>query len=139
MDTKTFESIARKLPPSIARFGKRFAVHLRGRKQAQECRQGYREFGNRYPQPILFIAGLPKSGSTWIEKMVSSYDGYHEYLLPAIARHELKTGGSHDFEMPSNMFDNLSNMLVLTKMHSQRFAKQHRSIKRSRNQLCCTA
>ena len=118
MNTKTFESIARKLPPSIARFGKRFAVHLRGRRQAQECRQGFKEFGHTYPQPILFIAGLPKSGSTWIEKMVSSYDGYHEYLLPAIARHELKTGGSHDFEMPSNMFENLSNMLVLTKMHS---------------------
>jgi hypothetical protein len=118
MNTKKFESIARKLPPSVARFGKRFAVHLRARDQLRACRRGFIEYGDQYSQPVLFIAGLPKSGSTWVEKMVSSYDGYHEYLPPSVAKHELQTGGSHDFEMPKGMFDNLSNMLVVTKLHS---------------------
>jgi hypothetical protein len=117
MNAKKLESIARKLPPSLTRLGKRFAVKLRAKDQLAACREGYETFGDKYTQPILFIAGLPKSGSTWIEKMVSSYDGYHEFLLPAIAKHELATGGSHDFEMPADMFDDMKNMLVLTKMH----------------------
>ena len=118
MNTKTVESIARKLPLWTTRIGKRLAVRLRSRSQLKACRKGFEEFGDQYPQPILFIAGLPKSGSTWIEKMVSSYQGFHEYLPPEIAAHELATGGSHDFEIPKGMFDNLQNMLVLTKMHS---------------------
>ncbi len=105
------------MPPWATRLGKRFAVYAREREQLNACRSGFKSFGNRYPQPILFIAGLPKSGSTWIEKMVSSYEGFHEYLLPAIAKHELATGGSHDFEMPQNMFEHLNDALVLTKMH----------------------
>jgi hypothetical protein len=117
MNLKKLESIARKLPPWATRFGKRVTVPMRGRDQLKACKKGFKEFGTRYPQPILFIAGLPKSGSTWIEKMVASYAGYHEYLLPAIAKHELATGGSHDFEMPIGMFDNMREMLVLTKMH----------------------
>jgi len=118
MNTKRLESIARTLPPFVTRIGKRLAVYKRGNDQLKACKDGYAKFGHLYKQPVLFIAGLPKSGSTWIEKMVSSYNGYHEYLLPAIAKHELRTGGSHDFEMPEGMFDSLQNMLVLTKMHS---------------------
>ncbi len=118
MNSKKLESIARKLPPSITRLGKRFAVKLRANAQINACKDGFSKHGDKYPQPILFIAGLPKSGSTWIEKMVASYDGYHEFLLPAITKHEFATGGSHDFEMPAGMFDNMKDMLVLTKMHS---------------------
>ena len=118
MNSKKLELIARKLPPSVTRLGKRFAVKLRAKDQLNACRDGFAKYGDRYPQPILFIAGLPKSGSTWIEKMVASYEGYHEFLLPAIAKHELDTGGSHDFEMPADMFDSMKDVLVLTKMHS---------------------
>ena len=100
MNIKKCEAIARKLPPCVSRFGKRFITYKRAKDQLRSCKQGFQQHGEKYPQPILFIAGLPKSGSTWIEKMVSSYEGFNEYLLPAIARHELRTGGSHDFEMP---------------------------------------
>jgi len=117
MNKQRLESIARKLPPCVTRLGKRGAVYLRAREQARACREGFTTHGGVYSQPILFIAGLPKSGSTWLEKMVASYEGYHEYLLPAVARHELATGGSHDFELPQGMFDKLQNMLILTKMH----------------------
>ncbi len=118
MSPKKLESIARKLPPVVTRLGKRFAVKLRAKNQFAACKEGYKKYGDRYQQPILFIAGLPKSGSTWIEKMVASYKGYHEFLLPTIAKYELATGGSHDFELPIGMFNNMKNMLVLTKMHS---------------------
>ena len=118
MNPKKLEAIARTLPPWATRLGKRIAVHQRARNQLKACKEGFEKFGGEYPQPILFIAGLPKSGSTWIERMVASYPGFHEYLLPTVAKHELETGGSHDFELPKGMFDNLKNMLVLTKMHS---------------------
>lgn len=118
MNSKKLEAVARTLPSWATRFGKRIAVHQRAHNQLKACKEGFESFGGEYPQPILFIAGLPKSGSTWIERMVASYPGFHEYLLPAVAKHELATGGSHDFELPEGMFDNLKNMLVLTKMHS---------------------
>ncbi|MEE2912291.1 MAG: sulfotransferase domain-containing protein [Planctomycetota bacterium] len=118
MNSKNLETIARKLPPWTTRLGKRIAVHKRAHDQLAACKKGYKKYGDQYLQPILFIAGLPKSGSTWIEKMVASYPGFHEYLLPAVAKYELITGGSHDFELPIDMFKPLKNMLVLTKMHS---------------------
>ncbi|VAX41747.1 hypothetical protein MNBD_PLANCTO03-2269, partial [hydrothermal vent metagenome] len=65
----------------------------------------------------LFVAGLPKSGTTWVEKMLSSFPGFHEMLIPEVAAHELATGGSHDFELPADMFSRFKDMLVLTKMH----------------------
>ncbi|MHC4947860.1 MAG: sulfotransferase domain-containing protein [Planctomycetota bacterium] len=114
---KRLESVARALPPWAGRLGKRLAVWPRSWSQARACRRGFRACADRYPRRILFIAGLPKSGTTWLEKMVSSYGGFHEYLLPDVARHELATGGSHDYELPDDLFARLEGMLVLTKMH----------------------
>ncbi|QYK47655.1 MAG: sulfotransferase domain-containing protein [Phycisphaeraceae bacterium] len=116
--TTTLENLARKyLPPSGARLAKRFAVWPRYRAQAKACREGFRLHGQKYTQPVLFVAGLPKSGTTWLEKMISSYPGFHELLIPEVAAHELATGGSHDYELPDNMFERFKDMLVLTKMH----------------------
>ena len=58
MKTKKLETVARKLPPFLTRFGKRIAVRLRAKKQLQACRKGYINFGDVYKQPILFIAGF---------------------------------------------------------------------------------
>ena len=101
----------------MARQAKRLAVHPRYRAQVRACRRGYREFGDRYPQTVLFVAGLPKSGTTWLERMLGSYPGFHDLLIPEVAAHELATGGSHDYELPDDIFDRFENMLVLTKMH----------------------
>jgi hypothetical protein len=112
------ESLARRyLPPAAARLAKRVMVGPRARKQAAACRAGFEEYGDRYPNPVLFIAGLPKSGTTWLERMISSYPGYHDYLIPDVAAHELRTGGSHDYDLPADMFGRFDRMLVLTKMH----------------------
>ena len=116
--TKTLENVTRRcLPPAGARLAKRLAVGARYRAQAQACREGFAQFGDRYPQKSLFVAGLPKSGTTWVEKMLSSFPGFHELLIPEVAAHEMAAGGSHDFELPEGMFDRFKDMLVLSKMH----------------------
>lgn len=116
--TKRLEKIARRtLPPPAARLAKRLAVYPRYAMQARVCREGYRRYGDRYPQKILFVAGLPKSGTTWLEKMLSSWPGFGEILIPEVARHEMIHGGSDRYELPEKMFDRFRDMLVLTKMH----------------------
>jgi hypothetical protein len=116
--TKKLEKLARAaLPPPAARLAKRLAVYPRYRSQARLCRAGFAEHGHRYPQRILFVAGLPKSGTTWLEKMLSSWPGFGELLIPEVAAHEMKTGGSDTFELPPRMFERMRDMLVLTKMH----------------------
>lgn len=115
---KQIERFARAtFPPAPARFAKRFAVWPRYWWQARACRRGYERFGERYPQTVLFIAGLPKSGTTWLKKMVGHYPGFHELLIPDATAYELATGGSHDYELPSDTFERFERMLVLTKMH----------------------
>lgn len=115
---RTLEGAARKfLTPAMSRWAKRLAVRSRYRAQAKACREGFEQYGDRYPRPVLFIAGLPKSGTTWLEKMVSSFPGYHELLIPDVAAHEMRAGGSHDYDLPEDMFGRFENMLVLTKMH----------------------
>lgn len=116
--TKTLERMAREyLPPWAARAAKRVAVHPRYWSQRAACRRGFREHADKYPQKVLFVAGLPKSGTTWLEKMISSYPGFHDLLIPDVAAHELRTGGSHDYELPDGMFDRFDGLLALTKMH----------------------
>lgn len=116
--TKRLEKIARStLPPAAARLAKRFAVYPRYAAQARACRAGFRQYGDRYPQKILFVAGLPKSGTTWLEKMLSSWPGFSEILIPEAAAHEMKQGGSDRYDIPPNIFDRFKDMLVLTKMH----------------------
>jgi Sulfotransferase domain len=113
----TLESLGRRLPAPVARTTKRVAVYPRYLIQTRACRRGFREFGDRYPQKVLFIAGLPKSGTTWLERMVASYPGFHEVTIPTAYRYELATGGTHDYELPERMFSRFKDMLVVTKMH----------------------
>lgn len=116
--TKRLEHLTKTcLPPAGARLAKRMSVGIRYRAQLAACRAGYAQFGDRYPHTTLFIAGLPKSGTTWLERMIASYEGFHELMIPEVARHEMRTGGSHDYELPDDMFTRFRNALVLTKMH----------------------
>jgi hypothetical protein len=105
------------LPATFARSLKRIGVYARYLRQAHNCRLGFQQHGDKYAQNVLFIAGLPKSGTTWLKKMVASYPGYHELLIPDVTSYELATGGSHDYELPEDIFSRFKNMLVVTKMH----------------------
>lgn len=116
--TKKLENLTKAcLPPAGAKLAKRMSVGMRYRSQLAACKAGYESFGDRYPQKTLFVAGLPKSGTTWLEKMIASYEGFHELMIPEVAAYEMQTGGSHDYDLPSNMFTRFENALVLTKMH----------------------
>lgn len=130
--TKKLENLTKAcLPPSGARLAKRMSVGVRYRSQLAACRQGYEQFGDRYPQTTLFVAGLPKSGTTWLEKMLGSYDGFHELMIPEVARHEMQTGGSHDYDLPEDLFTRFDDALVLTKMHVHGSLHNTRLLKQS--------
>ena len=107
----------RHLPPAAGRLAKRAAVHLRYWQQLRAARNGYRQHGGDYPHPILFIAGLPKSGTTWLKKMVASYPGYGEVMIPQAAAYELTHRGSHDYNLPDDVFVRLDGALAVMKMH----------------------
>lgn len=114
---ETLERFSRVFPSLLARAVKRVAIYPRYMIQASACHNGFRQFGSLYPQKVLFIAGLPKSGTTWLKKMITSYPGFHELLIPDVTPYELATGGSHDYDLPPDMFSRFENMLVVTKMH----------------------
>lgn len=105
------------LPPSLARRAKLAASVPRYHIHRRACRQGWIEHGSRYPHSLLFVAGLPKSGTTWVERMLSSVPGYGSLLIPEVNRHELAHGSSHTFELPDDFPSRFERMLVITKMH----------------------
>lgn len=110
-------SVRRMLPPGAARLAKRQLAPARFTFQCRRGRAGFRMHGARYAHRLLFIAGLPKSGSTWLKKMVAAFPGYEEALIPEIAAYELDTGGSHDFELPPDTFDRFRDALIVMKTH----------------------
>ena len=85
--------------------------------QIKESHDGFNQFGHLYSNKILFIAGLPKSGTSWLKKMLSEYPGYHEIMLPEANKFEINTGGSHNFELPLDTFTRFKNNLIVLKLH----------------------
>lgn len=118
VETGKIESLARRwLPPWAARTAKRATVRSRFRSQLEAARSGYRAHGDGYPVTTVFVAGLPKSGTTWLEKMLGCYLGFHEVMIPEVAAHEMRTGGSHDYDLPDDMFSRFGGALAVCKMH----------------------
>lgn len=105
-------NLLRKLPTSLSIPIRNALVYPRYWEHARRCRNGYRKHGNEYKNPILFVMGLPKSGSTWLEKMISSYPGYCDLLIP-----EASLAKPGTFYLPDDTFTRMKDMLVLTKMH----------------------
>lgn len=105
------------LPSPMAKFAKKVLVYPRYWNCLKQAQKSYRELGDNYRQNVLFIAGMPKSGTTWLEKMLSSYPGYQEVLMPEASFAELQAGQGHLFELPESCFERFRKALVLTKMH----------------------
>ena len=105
------------LPPSTARMARRAMSAYRFRQQLSACRAGFEKYGDRYPHSTLFVAGLPKSGTTWMEKMLCNYPGFHEIMIPNAVRYEAKNAGSHDFDMSKDTFEHLQSALAVLKLH----------------------
>ena len=66
----------------------------------------------------MFVAGLPKSGTTWLEMMLCDLTGYKTLMLPDATRHELRFGGSHDFELPIRPLRRLRGCPAVMKLHA---------------------
>ncbi len=105
------------LAPFVAQNGRRLGSRLRYYLQLWQARNAYHEYGDQYPYPLLFVAGLPKSGTSWLESMLSSYPGYQNVTIPEAVAYELRTGGSHDFDLPADTVERFENALVVSKLH----------------------
>lgn len=105
------------LPRPVSVSAKSVLVYPRYWSCLMRSRKNFVKYGKRYVNNILFIAGMPKSGTTWLEKMLSSYPGYTEVLIPSASRAENKLRQGHIYELPSGVFDPFKKALVLMKMH----------------------
>lgn len=103
--------------PGLLRGIKKLGIYPRYLLQRVQSRWGFLRYGAKYSHKIIFIAGLPKSGTTWLKKMLTSYPGFHEILIPKVTAYEFQNGGSHDYEMPNDIFARMNNLLAVTKMH----------------------
>jgi hypothetical protein len=117
MELKLERTVKRHIPPFLILLIKRIGVYFRYFHQAWKCQTRFKELKVCYPHKVLFVAGLPKSGTTWLEKMLASYPGFHSLLIPESTTYELRNGGSHDYDLPVNVFSRFQDMLVVTKMH----------------------
>lgn len=90
---------------------------MRFRQRLLKAKQGYHGYSDRYPNPLLFVAGLPKSGTSWLESMLASYPGYQNLVIPEAVQYELQRGGSHDFELPFGTVDRFEKALAVLKLH----------------------
>jgi hypothetical protein len=106
------------IPHSLALFLKKNLISKpRYLFQLKQAQGGFEQFGDLYPQNLIFIAGLPKSGTSWLKKMICSYPGYQEVMIPEANAYEINYGGSHDFDLPEDTFSRFKNKLVVLKLH----------------------
>ena len=115
--SKQLEKALQLFPPFIARKAKKIGIPWRARKIAKERREARKLYGSPYKHHVLFIAGLPKSGTTWLENMLSAWPGLGPYLIPDVAHYELKNHESTLFELPNDFGNRFEDMLAVTKMH----------------------
>ncbi len=72
---------------------------------------------------IIFICALPKSGSTWLENLLSINHKYINIMPPEVILWEQKYGRSDNF-IPSNLFlKNIPNGNWIIKIHAK-FSKE---------------
>lgn len=91
--------------------------------QLRNAQKGYHSINQAPNQSILFVAGLPKSGTTWLEKMLSSLDGFQSIMIPQAVRYEQQNGESHSFDLPENIFTAFDKALIVLKLHIHGSAK----------------
>lgn len=86
--------------------------------QCRRARRVFLEHGDRYPRSLLFVAGLPKSGTAWPESILALFPGFTWLMIPEAVDWELDHGGSHDFVLPENLRERLEGRLAVLELHS---------------------
>ncbi|WP_259129482.1 sulfotransferase domain-containing protein [Salinibacter ruber] len=105
-------------PPTGAQYVRKLLTYWRYWRQKRRSRVGYRRYGEKYPYNLLFVAGLPKSGTSWMESMLSSYPGFHYTMIPEAVAYEVETGGSHDYDLPADLASRFEESLTVLKLHA---------------------
>jgi hypothetical protein len=92
-------SSVRSLPRPVVRYGYQVKAHAE-----------WLRYRHRYAQNIIFIAGLPKSGSTWLRNMFCSIPGYNAFQ----PYHVTPT----DYSLREDTFRAYSHLLAVLHMHT---------------------
>jgi hypothetical protein len=82
----------------------------------KKARKNYVKYD--YKHDLLFVAGLPKSGTSWLENMVAEYPGYKKNMLPQAIKFEQRNKGSHFLELEKEWLKSLENSLTVLKLHN---------------------
>jgi len=101
---------------NLIRKGKHFYTSYNFRKILKESRNNYGNYN--YEHPLLFVAGLPKSGTSWLENMLSEYPGYKKNMLPMATKFEQRNNGSHFLELEKEWLRQLEGSLTVLKLHN---------------------
>lgn len=115
----SLERFAKKnLHPRLAILALRVLMYFRYVFELLLSGVGYVLHGHKYPQRIIVIAGLPKSGTTWLEEMLTEYPGFQNIHIPGMLEYGLKSGGSHDYELDPGFLNEFRFKLAVVKIHS---------------------
>lgn len=122
-------TIAKWLPHPVLKRVKLGSRHHRFRAALKNGELSLKKFGYLYPNRILFVAGLPKSGTTWLENMLGAFPGYTIIPDPKITVWGYAKGGSHQFELSLDYFRKVSQALAIVKVHCPGSANNVRILK----------
>jgi len=104
--------------PTLAKTLQRSLIYPRHWIELALGRSGYIHYGKQYKNPNIVILGLPKSGTTWLEKALSSLPGFQSTMLPGMLLWGLKRGEGLGYAFPDKFFEQHKNKLLIIKTHS---------------------
>ena len=110
--------------------------HPRYRVALARARTGYARYADLYPHKYLFVAGLPKSGTSWLESMLAGFPGYALIPHPEVTTFDYARGGTHAFELPEDAFSRLGDALCIVKTHCHGSAHNVRVLARNAVPYC---
>lgn len=95
-------------------------------------KSGYIKNRELYEQHCLFVAGLPKSGSTWVSDLLKSLPGFSQFS-PASWNQKYHVGeiGSSEHELYEGWDDSFKGYLAVVKGHTWGTAKNVAHLKES--------
>lgn len=115
--SKQLYRLTKYIPFPVLRRAKLAYRYHRFHAALEEGRAACLQVGGGYKNKILFVAGLPKSGTSWLETMLGAYPGYTIIPNPEITVFEFQHGGSEGLDLDQGYFDKISDTLALVKVH----------------------
>ena len=115
---KELQKIIKYSPPLLLRCAKRLYRYPRFFIALNRGRKNYKKYGGLYKYNIIFVAGLPKSGTTWLENMLVDYPGYTIIPDPEVTLFDYKYGGTEYYQIDPKYFHRLNEALALVKIHA---------------------